>query len=422
MTGSRARSYNVNLNLKIGRRGWMEPNPDGEGYIFIHHPPARSDGECDDCGFLYDLQIDPPPVFRARVLQGGGRCTCIEEQGTEEDDSDIIQLFWAGGTTWEGTRNVRTCCGCGHISMTISGTGASRTASMTLTFNPGCETAGLQSITMPLTCCAGTALQFVGWGDETCDDEVAPCDNVFRIVVECEECLLANAECDLCPEGVGPAVWKIAGSGFSGAAEVYNLTWLLQPISSCTWEYECAESGVTVTFEVTATDYVVTFAGGGGGGAVYSGARVDLGWQCFQPFTLDRDSGSVDDTPATIDIDPLYCDRPDVECEAISEDLRVDATSEDNACIDGWGRDLTQVAPGAWQEDNTVNPCGADNGFYFNCTAPGGLPTYPGTWNNCALELVSFVESPLSWTFKLTGACPPGSVTTGESFFVVTEL
>jgi hypothetical protein len=328
------------------------------------------DNACGGCGWLGDVPAPPTEEeFAAGVrtpdmlltLRGGsGRCGCIP---TEDGPTDGSRLALTASNVWTGYTEVALCCGCAYPVFTITG---ALTATLALTAFTTCDDAEecppSTSISLTQECCGTDAewrpfVQYVGKGADPCSGDRSSCDNTFRVRVTCvpaEECSVGSNPCGGCIEGDGPAAWRITTTGFSNCCAPYNGRWRLESAGdgTCEWAAACAETGVTVTQEITCALVTVTFAGADCGTVVYEYEPPgDTGIRCFAGGqTMTRVSGSTD-SPATVTAFNVSCveDCPDVEL-LVSSSGGLPCSACEGTPSTVWGdTSMGTPGPGGWE-------------------------------------------------------------------------
>jgi hypothetical protein len=421
-TGNKAYPIDGDKTLAVGTPVWMEPSPDGAGYLFVDAGGSGGGGgvssSCNsDTWLKHVAQAGCWTIYR----QGGsGRCSGWAVDDPTAVDADgfptagITAMLWGSyqwlglvGNTADGSPAsgmIQTPCGCGSVNLTIV-PGAASGARATLTLggvHVSCAGGGSGSsgggggvYTEVLTdyCIVSVggkpAVLFTGYSADSCDGEDEPCDNTFKILAVC------NTECPPFPacgcaglDG-SPAPIALASFGFAGFADdALNGDWVWNrtgdPATSCTWEaLICGPSSITY-------DPSFEFAGGGDpapawvlthGGSVYAVA-APAPW----PWTMAKQSG---DGPDTLTVGTVAPGAGDTACCQLCEpdDLRAKTgltatmTSSCGCMSYSMALTLTDVERMIWASALFDDPCPESTTppqgrLRLQCTPTLGEPGY----------------------------------------------
>jgi hypothetical protein len=177
-TGTGAVTPDGDTGLTAGAEGWMEPSPDGVGYLFVAGGSGGTSLTLSGalCGRLYGLTEDECLAYA--VASASGLCA-----GVATGQSGM--LAWSGvDAAWVSADDVVTPAVTGPLEVTIPAA-------------PGVPAATVGGVALYYNGCVNGVLEFVGAGAALCDDgdeetvETAadPCgDNTFRVQVSCRAC------------------------------------------------------------------------------------------------------------------------------------------------------------------------------------------------------------------------------------------
>lgn len=417
------------------------PNASGVMCFAATRGEAGGGGGCDDCAWLVDRDALKTKAFRVRVRAGvdGGRCECMSEQpvtgGEEEEDEDgnptWLAVYDASDDNWKLSKTFRTCCGCGLLTLDVTPAGA-KPMTGTLKINKACDDDLPYEYSLVFQCCStienedGTTTYravFAGGGPDNCDG-VAPfaCDNSFQVWVDCWDCVLGNPECDECVEmGGPPALFIDVENAFFNNWAVFNGLWHLASSGECTWSTACHD--VTVTAEMTrsGSDSVLTvtftYDDGSGGTltAIYVYTETGTNLTCFADHTAARDTGDPTDTPASILVEPVYCEVAAGFCTTVWTDpIEVTTSNATGGCE---CMSLTKFSQTTGPESASwgMSGCVSNTMVTLSCTngrlsvAVGGGATYTATTVSRSNDPFVYVVD-ITFTSNPTNPCPDGSV------------
>lgn len=283
-------------------------------------------GPCEGHGWIIDADAindagtanNPERVLSILVNAGVGRCGCIERQPPDLTGR-LTAVFRATDNKYHVLELIETCCSCGRMTIEFTGDDGRTPADYipvegVLELIAACDE-GTTTYYFRKQCATETEFELAGHGPMLCTDtpNPIPCDNTFRVDVECADCTLENVECPLCCGCEAAPFITFELSGFSGANAYLNGFWALPFTEDCTWGLDCGGVTMAYGFAIDGADIVITFTISGV--ATYELTLPNVNTLlCGSNRTLSRTSGDSETTPASVTAVPFSCEPISASC------------------------------------------------------------------------------------------------------------
>ncbi len=194
LTGQNAVAIDNDETLTVDTRCWLEPDPNGAGFLLVSIEGSGEEPCPTGCGFVAGWTAED--CLSLSVVSGSGACSDV-------DAGQVIPLSW-DTSNWQSEDDFLYPGGSGAVVFWLA---------------DGRPRLSIDGVELNLVCCAeGSVLFAAGEGLGLCNGTHVPCGpNTFTVKIECVECPVEpGIVTTCCPDYEIPATLFITFSDGTG--------------------------------------------------------------------------------------------------------------------------------------------------------------------------------------------------------------